>query len=37
MNGREIGNLDEVLKELRAVVDTNKEFAEALGINQSLP
>ena len=36
MNGREVGNLDEVLKELRAVaVDTNKEFAETLGINQS--
>ena len=36
MNGRDVGNLDEILRELKEVaIDTNKEYAEALGIPQS--
>ena len=36
MNGQEVGNLAEILQQLKEVaIDTNKEFSEKLGISQS--
>lgn len=36
MNGQEVGNLAEILQQLKEVaIDTNKEFSEKLGIPQS--